>query len=265
MKKVAVNGISGRMGQTICRILNERGHKIAVGFELPTNPYVGKDVGELLRTDETGALITPLSEEDMKKAECIIDFTAPSATLEVLEIAKKAKTAVVIGTTGMTPEEVKKVEEASKEIPIVYSPNMSVGVNILFKLTEMAAKSLPDGYDVEVFEAHHKFKKDAPSGTARRLIDILKKYIPRLNKAKEVHGREGIVGEREENELGVQVMRGGDIVGEHTVYLVGMGERIEITHRATDRAMFAEGAVTAMEYLIGKEPGMYSMYDVLGL
>jgi 4-hydroxy-tetrahydrodipicolinate reductase len=264
MIKVAVSGISGRMGQAICRILQGRGHKLGVGFDIESSPFIGKDAGDLLRTDKTGALIKTLNGEDLSSVDGIIDFTAPEATLELLELAVEAKKPLVIGTTGINKAGEESIRIAAENIPILYAPNMSVGVNILFKLTELAAKSLPDGYDVEVFEAHHKMKKDAPSGTARRLIDILKKYILRLNNAKEVNGRDGIVGD-DESELGVQVMRGGDIVGEHTVFLVGMGERIEITHRATNRDTFAEGSVRALEYIIDKEPGLYTMYDVLGL
>ncbi len=185
--------------------------------------------------------------------------------MKVIEAAIKTNNALVIGTTGFNENEKMIIHEAAKKIPVLFAPNMSIGVNLLFKLTEIAAKSLPDGYDVEVFEAHHRFKKDSPSGTARRLIEILKKNILRLNKADEVHGREGIIGERKDNELGVQVLRGGDIVGEHTVFLVGKGERIELTHRAANRDNFAEGAVLGLEFIAGKEPGLYSMNDVLNL
>jgi len=184
--------------------------------------------------------------------------------MRLLEEACAAGKPLVIGTTGFSDDQKKSIENASRQIPVLFSPNMSVGVNLLFKLTETAARALNTEYDVEIFEAHHRFKKDAPSGTARRLLEIVRENMGGLEKAKEVPGRDGIVGERSKNEIGILAMRGGDIVGEHTVFFTTFGERIELTHRATSREILSSGAVTAMEFLAGRPAGLYTMYDVLG-
>ena len=209
--------------------------------------------------------VSEINSNDVKNGFGIIDFSAPSATMKLIDESIKNKRALVIGTTGFSKDQIARIEEASKEIPILFSPNMALGVNLLFKLTEIAAKALDkDDYDVEIFEAHHKKKKDSPSGTAKRLIEAVRE-MQGLQDAKEVHGREGLIGERSDNEIGVMAMRGGDIVGEHTVFFTAMGERIELTHRATNRDIFARGAVTAMEFLADKKNGLYSTFDLLGL
>jgi 4-hydroxy-tetrahydrodipicolinate reductase len=263
--KIGVHGASGRMGRAVLKTTLDRKLSVGAVFESETSPFLGKDAGELLFLPPLGVFISVLSGDSVADCDVIVDFSSPSAVPRLLDIAVAEKKPLVICTTGIDEAGRRKIEEASRLIPVVYSPNMSVGVNLMFKLIEKAALTLPEGYDIEVFEAHHRMKKDAPSGTARKLIDIIKEAIPRLGRGKEVYAREGITGERTDDEIGVQVMRGGDIVGEHTVYFISPEERIEITHRASSRDVFAKGAVRAAEYLAGKAPGIYTMYDVLGL
>lgn len=263
--KIGVCGISGRMGRAVYRNLLERGHLLGAAFEAESSPCIGTEAGALIGQPGLSVTVGPIGEGGLGAVEGIIDFSSPEATLKLLPVARKMKKALVIGTTGFTPEGRGRIEEASREVPVLFSPNMSVGVNLLFKLTEMASRVLEKGYDVEIFEAHHRFKKDAPSGTAKRLIEAVKSSAPALRGATEITGRDGITGERGDDEIGVMVLRGGDIVGEHTVYFVGMGERIELTHRASSRDTLAIGAVRGMEFLAGKKPGLYTMFDVLGL
>lgn len=257
MKKLGINGFGGRMGQVIYDIMNERGHELNTAFDVETSSYFGKKT-------ESGIEVVKMSAEYLEGTQAIIDFSFHSATMNLLDYCIETKTPIVIGTTGLDEDNMKKIQESSKTIPVFWSPNMSVGVNLLFKLVEQASKSIPDGYDIEIFEAHHKFKKDSPSGTALKLRDIVKENCSRLSGADTNCSREGIIGERNDNEIGMQVLRGGDIVGEHTVFYTGIGERIEITHRATNRRTFAEGAVTAAEFISDKGPGMYNMDNVLG-
>jgi 4-hydroxy-tetrahydrodipicolinate reductase len=253
------------MGTAIMRILVERGHAVAAAFDAPSAPSAGKDVGTLIGGDVTGVTVAAINEAEMARVEAVIDFSAPSATMQLLPLVVALGKPLVVGTTGFSHEQRRRFDEAARSIPLIVSPNMSVGVNVLFRLTEMAARVLGEDYDVEVFEAHHRFKKDAPSGTAKRLIEIVKGSSGHLASADETYDRSGIVGERASGEIGVQVLRGGDIVGEHTVYFVGMGERVELTHRAQSRDNLARGAVLALEYIAGKKPGFYSMFDVLGI
>ncbi len=253
------------MGTQIYRIMHQRGHALAAGFDAPQSMFFGRDAASIIGQPQCGIAVGDISADALRGAEVVIDFSAPAATSRVLQAAVDSGTGIVIGTTGLDENLRRAIAVASEKIPVVFSPNMSVGVAALFKLVEEAARILSVGYDVEVFEAHHKLKKDSPSGTARRLIDIVKETNPALRDAHGAHGREGLVGERPANEIGVQVLRGGDIVGEHTVFFVGTGERIELTHRATSRENFAEGAVRAAEYLAGRAPGLYTMNDVLGL
>jgi 4-hydroxy-tetrahydrodipicolinate reductase len=253
------------MGTAIMSVLVERGHSVAAAFDAPSAPCTGKDVGTLLHGDITGVTVAAINEADAARVDGIIDFSAPSATMQLLPLAVALGKPFVVGTTGFSGEQRRRFDEAARSIPLLVSPNMSVGVNLLFRLTEMAARVLGDDFDVEVFEAHHRFKKDAPSGTAKRLIEVVKGSSGHLAAASEAYNRIGIVGERTSGEIGVQVLRGGDIVGEHTVYFAGMGERVEITHRATSRDNLARGAVRALEYIAGRKPGLYSMFDVLGI
>jgi 4-hydroxy-tetrahydrodipicolinate reductase len=262
MSNIALCGAAGRMGQSILRILFERGHSVGAAFEAKGSKVIGLSAGVFIQRGDMEMKISPISDSGVSGVDGIIDFSAPEATMELLPYAVKHRKPLVIGTTGFNEADTKKIEDASADIPVILSPNMSVGVNLLFKLTEMASKTLKKGYDIEVFEAHHRLKKDSPSGTARRLIEIIKKSIPRMNRAPEKIDR---TGQRTDDEIGVMVMRGGDIVGEHTVYFAGLGERIELTHRLTSRDTLAHGAVLAVEFLTEKQPGLYSMFDVLGI
>ncbi|HPV41986.1 MAG TPA: 4-hydroxy-tetrahydrodipicolinate reductase [Spirochaetota bacterium] len=262
--RIGICGICGRMGVSVLKIMLERRHVLAAAFDHEGAPRFGGDAGMLVGSEGLNVTITAINQDDILKADGIIDFSAPAASMRLLEEACAAGKPLVIGTTGFSDDQKKSIENASRRIPVLFSPNMSVGVNLLFKLTETAARALNTEYDVEIFEAHHRFKKDAPSGTARRLLEIVRENMGGLEKAKEVPGRDGIVGERSKNEIGILAMRGGDIVGEHTVFFTTFGERIELTHRATSREILSSGAVTAMEFLAGRPAGLYTMYDVLG-
>jgi 4-hydroxy-tetrahydrodipicolinate reductase len=262
--KIGVCGICGRMGVAVLQTLLDRGHALAAAFDHDGARGFGSDAGELIHEGPMNITVAAINAADVGVSDGIIDFSSPAASMRLLETARAAGKPLVIGTTGFSADEKSGIERAARGIPILFSPNMSLGVNLLFKLTEVASRALSVDYDVEIFEAHHRFKKDAPSGTAKQLLEIVKNGMRDLKGAKEVTGREGITGERTKNEIGILAMRGGDIVGEHTVYFTTIGERIELTHRATSRETLAKGAVTAMEYLSGKPAGLYTMYDVLG-
>ncbi len=265
MSIIGVCGVSGRMGRAILNEVLNRGHAPGAAFEHESSPFFGRDAAAVLNRDAFNVMVSAISVDDVSRCDGVIDFSSPAASMRLLAAAKDAKRPLVIGTTGFTPDQRAAIDEAGRDIPVLFSPNMSLGVNLLFRLTEIAAKALQNEFDIEVFEAHHRLKKDAPSGTAKRLVDIIKSSVDELRSADEVHGRNGITGERKNDEIGVMAMRGGDIVGEHTVYFAGIGERIELTHRATRRDIFAAGAVRAIEFLIGKKPGVYTMFDVLGI
>ncbi len=262
--RMGICGICGRMGISVLKILLERRHTLAAAFDYEGAPLYGRDAGALVNVERMNVTVSRINPDDINKTDGIIDFSSPAASMLLLEVARANRKPLVIGTTGFSAEERDAIHKAAAQIPVIFSPNMSLGVNLLFKLTETAARALSNDYDVEIFEAHHRFKKDAPSGTARRLLEIVKENMQDLKGAREVPGREGIVGERSKNEIGILAMRGGDIVGEHTVYFTAIGERIELTHRLTSRETLAAGAVTAMEFLAGKPAGLYTMYDVLG-
>jgi dihydrodipicolinate reductase len=255
--KITICGAAGRMGQSILDIAKtDENVQICGAVEYDASPAIGTG---------TPAIISASSIESVLPAtEVLIDFTNPDNALKNLEFAKKYKIPVIIGTTGFIAEQKEKIAEAAKEIPVVLSPNMSVGVNILFKLVEEVTKLIPD-YDIEILELHHNKKKDAPSGTAVKLADIAAAAIGKNMNEIGVYGRKTVLGERRKDEIGVMSIRGGDIVGEHTVYFAGTGERIELTHRAQSRNTFGAGAVRAAKWVIGKEPGLYDMQDVLGL
>jgi len=212
-----------------------------------------------------GVNITDSLEQALSRSDVLIDFTFPTVSLANAAICARMGKKMVIGSTGFTPDQRSRMEAYSKDIPVVLAPNMSVGVNACFKLLKEAASILGDGFDVEIVELHHNKKKDSPSGTAVRMGEVVAEALGRdYNQVANYH-REGMCGERTKEEIGMQTVRGGDIVGEHTVYFIGMGERIEITHRAMSRDMFARGAVRAANWLGDKQPGMYDMQDVLGL
>jgi len=258
MIRLIITGVAGKMGKTIKGLaIEDKEFEIKGLVEKKGHSAVGtKDL-------ETGIDIVNDIEKVVYDGDVIIDFTEPRATMEYLKIAKKYKKAIVIGTTGFNQDELNLIKE-TKDTRIVFSPNMSIGMNLMFDLVERAAKILRDGYDIEIFEMHHKWKKDAPSGTAIRLKEIIEQTDKEKNWI-EIYGREGMTGQRRKEEIGILASRAGDIVGEHTVYFAGIGERIEITHRASSRENFARGALIAAKWLVKQKNGFYTMRDVLGL
>ncbi len=267
MVKVIISGIMGRMGRKITELAYaDPDVEIAGGVESPDCVHFHEKVGEVIGENIDAPIVSNLAKI-IDKGDVIIDFAGNTEAVlghVRLAAADKNKKAMVIGTTGFTEEEIEEIKQLSKDIPIVLAPNMSIGVNLLFKLVQEAAKALKDkGFDIEVVEMHHRYKKDAPSGTAVKLVDILKKET---GIEKVVYGREGIYPEgRPSDEIAVFALRGGDVVGEHTVIFAGLGERIELTHKAGSRDIFAKGAVEAAKWIKDKEPGLYDMMDVLGL
>lgn len=267
MIKVIVAGAAGRMGQRIIHMVrNHPDLELSGAFERPGSPVIGRDAGAISGLGETGVTITEGLDSVINKADVLIDFTFHEATVQFARRAAEYGTAMVIGTTGLTPEELTTISAlAEAHFPCVQSPNMAVGVNVLFKLVEKTAAILGNAYDVEIVEAHHRMKKDAPSGTALKLGQMAAAALGRDLAEVGVMERNGIIGERTDREIGIQTIRGGDIVGEHTVYFAGAGERLEITHRATNRDNFARGAALAAHWVAGKPKGLYTMFDVLDL
>jgi 4-hydroxy-tetrahydrodipicolinate reductase len=266
MIRVVVTGVCGRMGGHVTRMLRaEQGMSVAGATERP-GFAPGLDAGVAAGGPPLGIPVdTELGAALARGADAVVDFTSFEASAAHAEVCAGRGVALVIGSTGFTREARARVEAAARRIPIVLSPNMSVGVNALFALVAQAARTLGDAYDVEIVEMHHKRKKDAPSGTAVRLAEVAAEALGRDPAKVFRFAREGMVGERPQGEIGVQTLRGGDVVGEHTVYLVGDGERLELTHRATSRDQFARGAVRAARWVAGKPGGLYDMFDVLGL
>lgn len=262
--RVAIAGAAGRMGRMLVEAVLESGDlKIVAALEAAGNAALGKDAGESAGTPCGVSISTDLAL--LTGADCLIDFTRPDGTLAHLERCAAAGTKMVIGTTGFSPEEKRRIAEASKRIGIVFAPNMAVGVNATFKLAEVAARILGDAYDVEIVEAHHRHKVDAPSGTAIRLGEIVATALGRDLKSTAVYGREGITGERDAKTIAIHALRGGDIVGEHTVMFAGVGERVEVTVRSSSRMTYALGALRACRFLKDRPSGLYDMQDVLGL
>lgn len=267
MTRVIVAGAAGRMGQRISYMVNEHPDlQLTAAFEHSDNPAVGRDVGDMAGFGTAGVNISAGLEAVIDQGDVIIDFTFHQATMEFVRIAAEHGRAMVIGTTGLTAENLTSLKaSATENFPCVQAPNMAVGVNVLFKLVEKTASILGDAYDVEIVEAHHRMKKDAPSGTALKLGEMAAGALNRNLSEVGVLERNGIIGERTDQEIGIQTVRGGDIVGEHTVYFAGAGERIEITHRAHNRDNFARGASLAAGWVADKPNGLYTMFDVLGL
>lgn len=266
MVKIAVCGAAGRMGGRIIAAISEtEGAVVSGALERLGHPMVGQDAGFNAGLGAIGVTISDDLTAVVQGCDVLIDFTTPKVSLKNLEVCGLNKKSIVIGSTGFTPEERALAAELAKDIPVVLAPNMSVGVNVCFKVLADVAKILGDDFDVEIVEAHHKMKKDSPSGTAVRMGEVVADALGRdYNKVANFH-REGICGERTKEEIGMQTIRGGDIVGEHTVYFIGMGERIEITHRAHTRDMFSRGSVRAAKWVVSQKPGLYDMQDVLGL
>jgi 4-hydroxy-tetrahydrodipicolinate reductase len=264
--KVVVAGAAGRMGKRLIALMRESADLQVVGaVERRDHADVGRDAGEVAGTGPLGVSIVDAIGKALSGAQVFLDFTAPAAAMQNLEAASQSGVAAVVGTTGLRAEDLARARELAARIPCVQSPNMSVGVNVLYGVLAQVARTLGDGYDIEVIEAHHHFKKDSPSGTAERMAQVLAAALGRDLKQAGVYGRHGIVGERTREEIGIHAVRAGDIVGEHTILFGGMGERIEITHRAHSRDNFAHGALRAARWVVGKPPGLYEMLDVLGL
>ncbi|MFZ5774646.1 MAG: 4-hydroxy-tetrahydrodipicolinate reductase [Thermodesulfobacteriota bacterium] len=266
MTKVIVAGAAGRMGRRIGYMVNQQeGVTLAAGFERVDSPELGKDLGELAGVGNLGIAVAGSYEEVAGQGDVVIDFTFHAATMALARKAAERGMPMVIGTTGLTAENLAELKELAKRFPCVQSPNMAVGVNVLFKIARKMASILGDGYDIEIVEAHHRMKKDAPSGTALKLGEMVAEGVNRNLAEVGVYCREGMIGERTDKEIGIQTIRAGDIVGEHTVYFCGAGERLEITHRAHSRDNFARGAAIAAGWVVGKPNGLYTMFDVLGL
>jgi 4-hydroxy-tetrahydrodipicolinate reductase len=266
MVKAIVTGAAGKMGSSIIRLLQATdGIELAGAVEWHGHPAIGKDAGENIGLTALGVKISPDLRDCIGKGDVIIDFTSHEVSLQNLEIAATGKCAMVIGSTGFTAEEMGKVDVFTREIPCVLSPNMSVGVNVMFKVLAMVAGILGDDYDVEIVEAHHHLKKDAPSGTAMKMAEVIAASLGRDLEKVGVYNRRGIIGARTKEEIGIQTLRAGDIVGDHLVMFGGMGERLEFIHRAHSRDNFGQGAVRAAKWIAGKPNGRYDMQDVLGL
>tara|TARA_B100001123_G_scaffold329683_1_gene371329 strand:- start:222 stop:1037 length:816 start_codon:yes stop_codon:yes gene_type:complete len=264
--KIGVVGASGRMGRMLINIIsNTSGCEIAGATEAPDSESLGEDSGILAGVGENNIPIIDNPKEMFADVDVVIDFTAPKATISHVEIATEIGCPIVIGTTGMDDVNISLLKEASKSIPIIRAPNMSAGVNLMFSLARQIAKTLDEEFDIEIFEAHHRHKVDAPSGTALGLGEAAAQGRGVDFDKVKVLSREGITGERESGKIGFSTMRAGDIIGTHTVVFASQGEQIEITHKATDRAIFARGAVRAAIWISTQSSGLYSMADVLGL
>ena len=262
---IAIAGASGRMGRMLIEAVGNAEDAVLTGaLDVAGSPAIGTDAGLFLGR-QTGVKITSDMAESLKGAGCLIDFTRPEGTLEHLKYCAANGIAIVIGTTGFDDAGKAAIAEAAKTIPIVFAPNMSVGVNVTFKLLEMAAKNFSEGYDIEIIEAHHRHKVDAPSGTALKMGEVIANALGRDLKDCAVYAREGVTGERDPSTIGFATVRGGDIVGDHTVLFAGTGERIEITHKSSSRVSYAVGSLRAARFLVDKKSGLYDMQDVLGL
>ncbi|MBG6079781.1 4-hydroxy-tetrahydrodipicolinate reductase [Rubrivivax gelatinosus] len=262
---IAVAGASGRMGRMLVEaVLASPDCRLSGALDLPDSPALGQDAGAFLgRT--TGVAVTADLRQGLDSADVLIDFTRPEGTLAHLALCRELGVRMVIGTTGFTPQQKAEIAAAAQQIGVVFAPNMSVGVNVVLKLLETAAKALADGYDIEIVEAHHRHKVDAPSGTALAMGEAVARALGQDLSEHAVFAREGHTGERKPGTIGFATIRGGDIVGDHTVLFAGTGERIEISHRSNSRANYAAGSVRAARFLVAHGPGLYGMADVLGL
>lgn len=259
-----IAGVSGRMGRALLEaVAMDAGCVLYGALDRSGHASIGQDSS--LFGGRQGVTVTDSLAEVLKGADVLVDFTRPEATLAYLDACRKAKTNLIIGTTGFDANGKAAIEHAAREIGIVFAPNFSVGVNLLMKLAETASRVLNEGYDIEIIEAHHRHKVDAPSGTALGIGQAVAGALGRDLKSCAVYGREGVTGERKPETIGFATVRGGDIVGDHTLLFAGIGERVELTHKASSRATFAQGALRAAKWLHGKGPGLYDMRDVLGL
>ena len=262
---VAIAGAGGRMGRALlAAAAAQSGFAVTGTFEHESSTLLGRDAGEL-SANAKGVVITADVTAGLANAHVLIDFTRPEGTLRHLEACRTRGINMVVGTTGFTPEQKREIEAASKDIAIVFAANMSLGMNVLVKLVELASEALHKEYDIEVIEAHHKLKVDAPSGTALMLGEAAAKPMGKSLHEVGVFTRHGVTGERKSGSIGFSAIRGGDIIGEHTVMFAGTGERIEITHKSSSRENYAQGALRAAKFLVGRKDGLFDMRDVLGL
>lgn len=263
--RIGIVGAGGRMGRMLIEAtLKDERLALGAAFDLPGSPVLGKTAGELVGL-ACDVVVTDNLVEGLKAVDCLIDFTRPQGTLEHLAACRQAGVGMVIGTTGFEADGKAIIAEAAQEIPIVFAPNMAVGVNLVFQLLDTAARILNQGYDIEVVEAHHRLKVDAPSGTALRMGEVVAAALGRSLEECAVYGREGVTGERDPSTIGFATVRGGDIVGDHTVMFCGIGERVEITHKASSRMPYALGSLRAARFLGAHRSGLFDMQDVLGL
>ena len=262
---IAIAGASGRMGQMLVDAIRQSGDcALAGALDRADSPGLGHDAGASAGW-ASGVAVTADLDAGLGGARVLIDFTRPQATLAHLAACRRLGVGLVIGTTGFSDAEKAEITASAQDIPVVLAPNMSVGVNVTFKLLEMAAKALSTGYDIEIIEAHHRHKVDAPSGTALKMGEVIAGALGRDLKDCAVYAREGVTGERDPSSIGFATIRGGDIVGDHTVLFAGTGERIEVTHKSSSRATYAQGSLRAVRFLRGHRTGMFDMFDVLGL
>ncbi len=267
MSRIAISGASGRMGKSLIEACatGSDALRLTAAVEHPASDAVGRDAGEVAGLGALGVIIKGALEEVMDDFDVLIDFTRPPVTLANLELCLRHGRRMVIGTTGFSADERARIEAAAEHIAIVQAPNMSVGVNLCFRLLEIAARVLGDDVDIEIIEAHHRHKVDAPSGTALHMGEIVARTLGRDLEQCAVYGRHGQTGERDRQTIGFETIRAGDIVGEHLVMFAGQGERVEIAHKASSRMTFASGALRAANWLMEREQGLYDMQDVLGL
>ena len=262
--KIAIAGASGRMGRMLVEaVLDAPGCTLAGALDVASSPAIGQDAGAFAGK-ATGVAITADLRAGLAGAQVLIDFTRPEGTLAHLAVCRELGVKAVIGTTGFTDTQKTEITALAKHIGIVMAPNMSVGVNVVLKLLAQAARALATGYDIEIIEAHHRHKVDAPSGTALKMGEVIAQALGRDLKECAVYGREGVTGERDPSTIGFATVRGGDIVGDHTVLFAGTGERIEITHKSSSRATYAQGSLRAAGFLADKPAGLFDMDDVLG-
>ena len=266
MTKVIVAGAAGRMGSRLVALIKDSSALTLTGaIEGKGHHALGQDAGEAAGAGRIGVPMTHDLTALLTQGEVVIEFSAPEATLVHCRAVAEQRRAMVIGTTGFNAAELDELKSLAKQIPCVLSPNMSVGVNLIFKVISEMARTLGDDYDIEVIEAHHRLKKDAPSGPALKIAEVLARAVDRDLNQVGVYARKGLIGERKKQEIGIQTIRAGDIVGDHTILFGGMGERIELTHRASSRDTFARGALRAARWVVTQPPGLYDMMDVLNL
>ena len=266
MSRIAVVGAAGRMGRMFVEaIAADDRVQLGAAIERPGSSLLGVDAGELVGVGALGVALADSLEEQVGEFDVVINFTTPEFTLNNVELCRKHGKGIVIGTTGLSDGQKAQMKQASADIPIVFASNMSVGVNLVFKLLETAAKIMGEDSDIEIIEAHHRNKVDAPSGTALSMGEIVADTLDRDLEQCAVYGREGVTGVRDRETIGFATVRAGDVIGDHTVLFAAEGERVEITHKASSRVIYARGALRAVRWLDGREPGLYDMQDVLGL